>query len=205
MSLLHTLLTSTSNIINKCNWTLISCSCSLWLTSIILNLYLIKLNHKYWTQYGSYKGKRIWSFALSKSELNEDMDQEHKNAGKDTLHKKTKISKDYSSVPKPYRELSSIYYVFQIENSWRFLIISRQLLHEQIKKLMDGIVLNEGIAWRMQRKPLDQVVERCDNKAVIGGSIQVGNHYFLVLLIFCIKFNELIFINFIDSCMYRVR
>ena len=38
----------------------------------------------------------------------------------------------------------------------------------------------------MQRKPLDQVVERCINinKAVIEGSIQVGNHYVLILLIF---------------------
>ena len=53
---------------------------------------------------------------------------------------------------------------------------------------MDGIILNEGRAWRIQRKPLDQVVERCDNKAVIGGSIQVGNHYFLILLIFLIYF-----------------
>ena len=52
------------------------------------------------------------------------------------------------------------------------------------QKFKDGIILNEGIAWRMQGEPLDQVVERCDNKAVIGGSIEVGNHYFFILLIF---------------------
>ena len=92
--------------------------------------------------------------------------------------RKQRVSKDYSSVQKPYRELSSIYYVFQIENSWRFLIISFNYCMSKSKKFHGRHNFEWRIAWRMQRKPLDQVVEHCINKAVIEGSIQVGNYYF---------------------------